>query len=101
MKLLNLSAVGIPVLNVPDLADLQKQQGVAMLMVKTPPGNFEEIDKKEAKKEKVEHKGTNHYQTKYNEIKKVMVLNSSITRSVGFPTGHDHSVDTVAILIYI
>lgn len=29
-----------------------------MLMVKTPPGNFEEIDKKEAKKEKVEHKGT-------------------------------------------
>ena len=41
--------------------DLQRQQGVAMLMVKTPPGNLEEIDKKEAKKEKVEHKGMEIY----------------------------------------
>eukprot|EP00111_Clytia_hemisphaerica_P016329 TCONS_00048354-protein len=48
-------ALGIPVINMPGL-DFQRQQGVTMLMVKTPPNNFEEIDKKEAKKEKVEHK---------------------------------------------
>ena len=41
--------------------DFQHQQGVTMLMVKTPPNNFEEIDKKEAKKEKVEHKGKRSY----------------------------------------
>ena len=51
------SALGIPIVNMGDL-DIQHQQGVTMLMVKTPPNNFEEIDKKEAKKEKVEHKGS-------------------------------------------
>jgi len=48
-------AMSIPVINFP--ADPQHLQSVAMLMVKTPKDNMEEIDKKEAKKERVEHKG--------------------------------------------
>ena len=49
----------VPVINFPEPMDPQHLQGVAMLMVKTPKDNMEEIDHKEAKKERVEHKGIN------------------------------------------